>query len=58
VVLVIQMKNYKKEDVRFLNIANKEFLILWDQSSRGEKIMFKWEHLKLNESCHSKIDKV
>ena len=52
------MKNYKKEDIKFLNIANNEFLALWDQSSKGDKNLFKYEHLKLNESVHSKIEKV
>ena len=52
------MKNYKKEDIKFLNIANNEFLALWDQSSKGDINLFKYEHLKLNESVHSKIEKV
>jgi hypothetical protein len=52
------MKNYKKEDVRFLNNSNCEFLVLWDESSKGDKNLFKWEHLKINESVNDKIDKV
>lgn len=49
------MKNYKKEDVKFVNVGNEEFMVLWDQSSKGEKSMYKYEHLKLNESVVGKI---
>ena len=52
------MKNYKKEDIRFLNISNYEFLVLWDESSKGDKNLLKWEHLKINESVNDKIAKV
>ena len=49
------MKNYKKDDVKFVNIGNAEFLVLWDQSSKGDKSMHKYEHLKLEESVVEKI---
>ena len=49
------MKNYKKEDVKFINIENTEFLVLWDQSSKGDHSMFKYEHLRLKENFSDKV---